>query len=225
MDQLLNVSALHAERLSDIQRHFVDKIGKSNVNEPEIHCSACSDRFTIVIQVVSVDKIDMVSVMSDRPDEVADIALSPSRGTITIYVDFCIRVLVDMPQDGTLLFCNVFGGVEKTSVLPGDCYAISSNGLRRLKNGTFKRKSILINGLLVYVTPVVAKWHFYFSSDNLDIQLARRLDARITDAQYREVLRQWCRRVKTTDAFRVLAHLMDTQQFEAADVMVQIHYF
>lgn len=177
IDQLLNVSATDAERLSDIRRHFVDKIGKSNVTGSEI--------------------------------------------------DLRVKVLVDMLKDGTLLFCDHTGGLEKTFQLPKECYVMRKTGLRRLENGMFHNKEILLSDRIVYSTPWRHDWCYHFTGGALimDIQLTRPLDARITDAQYREVLRQWCRRIKKDDALCVLAHLMDTQQFEAANVMVQIHYF
>ena len=231
-----NVSASDIDRLNDIKRHFVDKIGQDNVdlrnNGPGIECGNRCDLFIVVIPVTSLGRVYLGKVVSDKPLEVLDIAWYPSQNTVRVYVDFNLvhdMVLVDMPPDGTLLFCDHTGGLRKTFTCPKRCYVMCATGLKRLQNGHFAGKEILVDSTVAYMTPGIDDWRFTYSAflgfmHISSINLARPPDARLTDAQYREVLRQWCMRIKRMDTLRVLAHLMDTQQFEAADVMVQVHF-
>lgn len=123
-------------------------------------------------------------------------------------------------QELTFVCLDASGLHVNKTYLPKDVCVLSFKGLRYLQNirqvpGGFKTDDS------VFVAPLERNWTFTYRSGALCLD---KPCARMTDAQHKSSMMAWIARLDEKDTERALAHLMDTQQYQAADVMVEMWF-
>lgn len=120
-------------------------------------------------------------------------------------------------QELTFLCLDAAGLHVNKTHLPKDVCVLGTKGLIFVQNirrvaGGFTTDECL------FLAPLERNWTFTYRSGALCFD--KPCD-RMTDAQHKSSMLAWITRLEERDTERALAHLMDTQQYQAADVMVK----
>lgn len=120
-------------------------------------------------------------------------------------------------QELTFLCLDAAGLHVNKTHLPKDVCVLGTKGLIFVQNirrvaGGFTTDECL------FLAPLERNWTFTYRSGALCLD--KPCD-RMTDAQHKSSMLAWITRLEEGDTERALAHLMDTQQYQAADVMIE----
>lgn len=136
-----------------------------------------------------------------------------------------IPLVIDFGAHSFILL-TAKGDISHTDKVPEECFIVGQWQIHHLKSPRLEPwtdiRWCLQTKHKQFLGPVDVDFKHVWDKIVKDVNLRKLLG--MSNAQYTYCLKTWCTRIDTKDAERVLAYLMNTHQYEAADAMVARHF-